>query len=53
MKKPIVLSAISIENLETLKYQKFLIKHQFFLLFVISVAVMMKKYSKKKNQLKY
>ena len=34
------------------KYQTFLIK-QIFLLFVISVAVKMKKYLKKKNQLRY
>ena len=41
------------KNLENLKYHIFLIKNYFFVVFVISVEVKMKKYLKKKNQLKY
>ena len=48
-KKSIVLSAISVENLKTLKCYIFTMKHHFFLLFVITVAVIKKKYLKKKN----
>ena len=51
-KQSIVLNLISIENLETLKHKIFSIKHYFFLLFVISEAVMMKKYLKENNQLR-
>ena len=53
MKKYIALSAISIENLKTLKYQAFFLKYWFFLLSVISVTVKMKQYLKKQNQLAY
>ena len=38
---------------KTLKYHIFLIKYQFFLLFGLSVEVMMKKYLRNKNQLTY
>ena len=41
-KKLIVLSAISIDNLKTLKYHAF----------VVNFAVMLKKYLKKKNQIR-
>ena len=46
-------SITSIENLKTLKYHIFSIKHEFFVLFVINVVVKMKKYLKKKNQLRH
>ena len=36
MKISFVLSVISIENLKTVKYHKFFIKHSLFLLFMIS-----------------
>ena len=49
LKQSIVLNLISIKNLETLKHKIFSIKHYFILLFLISVAVMMKKYLKEKN----
>ena len=52
-KQSIALSVISIENLKTLKYCKFLAKHYFFLLLVISVTIRMRKKLKKKNQLNY
>ena len=45
--------AINIENLQTLKYHIFLEKHKLFLLFTVSVVMNIKKYLKKKNQLKY
>ena len=47
-KKSIVLSVISIENLRTLKHHTFSEKHYLFLLFVISVAEMMKNIFKKR-----
>ena len=46
-------SVASIENLKALKYHIFSIKHEFFLSFVINVAVKMKKHLKKKNQLRH
>ena len=49
LKQSIVLNLISIKNLEILKHKIFSIKHYFILLFVIRVAVMMKKYLKGKN----
>ena len=49
MLKSSTLSVISIEDLKTLKYQIFLVKRLFFLLLVISFAVLIKKYLKKKN----
>ena len=50
--------AINIENLEKLKYHIFFKKqslycYQVFMLFTVSVVMNMKKYLKKKNQLKY
>ena len=48
-----LLSVISIEKSKTLKYHIFAIKHQFFLLFVTSVAAIIKKYLRKENQLRY
>ena len=42
MKKSIALSVTSIETLKTLKYHILLTKRYLFLLFVISVAVIMK-----------
>ena len=42
-KKPIALSGISIKSSKNLKNHIFLIKHCFFLLFLIRFAVMMKK----------
>ena len=44
--------AINIENLKKLKCI-FFKKHKVFLLFTVSVVMNMKKYLKKKNQLKY
>ena len=44
IKKSIALKAISIENLKILKNHIFFVKHQFFPLFVISVAVKVKQY---------
>ena len=38
------------ENLKTLKYQIVLIKPKFFLLLVVSVAVMIKKYLKQQRK---
>ena len=49
-KKSIELSLISTENFKILKYHMCLMKHKFSLLFVVGVAVMMKKYLKEKNQ---
>ena len=48
----IALFLASIESLKTLKYT-FSKNHKFFLLFAISVKMKMKKYLKKKNQLRY
>ena len=45
--------AINIENLKKLKYPMFLRKHLVVLLFRVGVVMNMKKYLKKKNQLKY
>ena len=50
--KSIVLSGKSIKNFKSLKYYIFVIKHCFFLVFVARVEAKMKKYLKKKNQLK-
>ena len=52
-KKIIVLSVKSIKNLKSLEYHIFVIKHYFFLLFITSAEMKMKRYLKKKNQLKY
>ena len=52
MKKYIALGAISIESFKALKYYTFFTKH-LSLLFVISVAVKLKQYLKKYNQLRY
>ena len=49
--KFIVMFAINISNLKKLKYILFK-KHQVFPLFTVSVIMNMKKYLKKKNQLK-
>ena len=49
MLKSSTLSVISIEDLKTLKYQIFLVKHLFFLLLVISFAVLIKKIFKGKE----
>ena len=43
---------INKENLKKLKYNTFLETHQVFLLFTV-VVINMKKYLKKRNQLKY
>ena len=48
MEKSIALSVRSEENLKTLQNQIFFIKHEFFLLFVISVAVKIKTYLKRR-----
>ena len=45
-------SKVSRENLKTLKGQTFSKKHKLFLLFATCVAMKMKKYLKKKNQLR-
>ena len=45
--------AINKENSKKLKYHVFLKKYEVFLLFTENVVRSMKKYSKKKNQLKY
>ena len=42
---------ITIENSKTLKYPLFSIKHQFLLLFVISVTIMIKKILKEKESI--
>ena len=52
LKKSIVLFVLNIKKLKTLKYHAFLKKH-YFLLFVVGVEIKMKRYLKKKNQLKY
>ena len=46
----IVLGLISKENIKTVNHHMFFNKHLVFLLFVVSVAVMMKIYLTKKNQ---
>ena len=51
--KKIYIYAVDIESSKILKYYTFLIKHWFFLLCVISVIIMIKRYSKKNNQLRY
>ena len=53
MKNYIALFAASIENLKNLTCLRSYKKHQFFLLFAVSARVKMKKYLKKKNQLRY
>ena len=53
MKKSFASSVSSIEKLKILKFDVFQIKQYSFLLFVISAAVMIKKYLKDKNRLKY
>ena len=47
------LTAKSIKNLESLESHIFVIKHYFFLAFVSTVEVKMKKYLKKKDLLRY
>ena len=51
--KCIAMFAIYIENVKKLEYCIFLKKRQVFLLFIVNVVMNMKKYLKKKNQLKY
>ena len=51
--KCILLGVKSIKSLKSLKHHIFAIKHYFFIVFVTNVEVKMKKYLKKKNQLKY
>ena len=53
MKKSIALFVVSIENLKALKYHRSSKKHYFILLFAVTVEMKMKKYLKKKNQLRY
>ena len=53
IKRPIILSSISIEILRTVKKQIILTELLLFLLFVSILAVMMKKYLKKNNQYRY
>ena len=48
-KKSVILLVVNIKNLKAIKYHKCLKKQ----LFVVSVAVKMKRYLKKKNQLRY
>ena len=48
-----VVSVKSIKNSKSLKYHIFMIKHNCFIVFETSTEVKMKKYLKKKNQLKY
>ena len=42
-----------VKDFKNLKYHIFVIKHYFFLVFVISVKVKMEKYLKKNNHLKF
>ena len=44
---------VNMKNLKTLKYDTFSKKKQSFLLFAVGVAGKMKRYLKKKNQLRY
>ena len=53
LEKSIVLSVKSINNLKSLKYHIFVIKHYFFLVFVTNLEVKINKYLWKKNQLKH
>ena len=53
IKRPIILSSISIEILRTVKKQIILTELLLFILFVSILAVMMKKYLKKNNQYRY
>ena len=53
IKRPIILSSISIEILRTVKKQIILTELLLFILFVSILAVMMKKYLKKNNQYGY
>ena len=50
--KCFVMFVINIENFKKLKYHIFFKKHQSFVLLTESVAINIKKYLKKKNQLK-
>ena len=49
----IVLFAVSVENLKNLKYCTSQKKTQVFLLLAVGIKMKMKKYLKKKNQLRY
>ena len=51
--KRILMFSIKMENLKKLKYHISFLKYEVFLLFTVSVIMNMKKYLKKKNQLKY
>ena len=53
MKKIYCLICDSIENLKVLKYHTFSKKHYLFLIFAVSAKTKMKRYRKKKNQLRY
>ena len=53
MKKSIVLFMVNIETLKSLKYHTYLKKHYFFPLFPVIVKRKIKKYFKKKNQLRH
>ena len=53
MKICIALFVVGIENLKVLKYDAFSKNISFFLFFAVSTKIEMKKYLKKKNQLRY
>ena len=53
MKKLYCVICSKYRKFESLKYHKFQKKNQVFLIFEVSVKMKMKKYLKKKNQLKY
>ena len=53
MEKIYCIKCKSIENLKPLKDLISFKKHWFFILFKVNVAVMMRKYLKKNNQLRY
>ena len=53
MKKSIVLFMVNIETLKSLKYHTYLKKHYFFPLFPVIVKRKIKKYLKKKQQLRH
>ena len=48
-----VLFVVKVQNLKNIKYHTSQKKHEFFLLFAISVKMKMKKCFQEKNQLKY
>ena len=53
MKKCITLNIISMEKLYILKYNIFLMKHNFFLLFAANMVIIMIEHLKKKKLLRY